>query len=270
MAKKPDTGSGAPIQDAPKTPNNTTSQTPQAKPTGHVEQEPKPGTLGGSAGALYGTSYEDYKRFLQNAAAQSVGTLGQGRLSKFSFEDYQRMVTAAGPTPGSLMELAAKLYPPVPEKSSAQAQADLVLDSVWLLKERHSRIKSQTALVDQRIHQFEDWVATVPGRVETEIWVDDPDAGDVPAVSLHLDRVGKKWVVNYSVSWNGEYDASDRRPLTEAGIRFKVSMLSQLPKLIESMVDSQDKLSRDIEKATKQFDEFAALTMRPAVSKEGA
>jgi hypothetical protein len=155
-----------------------------------------------------------------------------------------------------------------PAKSFAEQQAEAISRSVGLLKERHVRVKDQATLVDQRIQKFEEWVATIPGRVETELTLPDPAGDERVEILLRLERSGKKWTVEYSYIFNDDYDALTFKPLVEAGIRLKVGMLPQLPRLIESMVESQDQLSKDIDEATKEFDNFAALTMR-LPNKEG-
>lgn len=136
------------------------------------------------------------------------------------------------------------------------------------LKTRHDEIKAQTEALNQRITRFQDWISTLPGRAETCIWAPAPDAPPEVELAIQVERVGKLWQVQCAYVHEDECGSTNWTPLLEAGVRVKAAVLPLLPKLVESMVRSQQSLVQDIARATWEFDRFAEKVRMPM--KEGA
>jgi hypothetical protein len=138
-------------------------------------------------------------------------------------------------------------------------QPERVLESVGKLKAKHGLVKEKSTEATECIKRFEEWVAMLPGRVETSVSVPDPDDDDY-TLQLSIAREGKRWVVRYLyvpdiISENWDHTPSN---LADASVIVKLAALPHLPRLVESMVESQDTLVNKLVKATSAFNTFAA------------
>ena len=150
------------------------------------------------------------------------------------------------------------------DSSNGSGQSDPVQQALSALADRHDRVKSLSDSLTERIQQFEEWIGTLPGRVPTTIALPDPDRNDEYEIAIGLERAGKKWLVNYAYIFHGDYEGVELKPLSEAGVKTKALVLPLLPKLIEAMVGSQERLAEQIEEANKEFDAFALRMKLPA------
>lgn len=144
-----------------------------------------------------------------------------------------------------------------------QRELESVVKAVEVLRDRHATVKRLTDELTNRIRRFEKWLSKLPGRVETLITMPDPDGDDDFQVALRALRSGKTWVVEYAYVFQNDWDSLTWSLLGDAGVRLKVHAVSQLPRLIDEMVDSQECLVRDIGKAALRFDDFALRVGMP-------
>lgn len=129
------------------------------------------------------------------------------------------------------------------------------------VKSRAQRISEEATEISRRIEQFEKWLAALPGRVQTELWVDDPDSdqSSPSAFGLMLHRYGKEWLLSVGYEYQNHLnDGVEWKPLRDASVDEKIFSVSLFPQFIKKLGSSQLKLISRLEEANAQFDELAS------------
>ncbi|HDZ21833.1 hypothetical protein LCGC14_0225630 [marine sediment metagenome] len=115
----------------------------------------------------------------------------------------------------------------------------------------------------ERIEQFEVYLGTLKGRVDTVHFGAhpnaDPEEKDQLELAIRLHRQDKQWVLSWS-SYHPEYPEEygmEWKPLKKAPLKIKIAAVKMFPDLIEAIEKSQMRLAEEIEAATAQFDAFA-------------
>jgi hypothetical protein len=129
-------------------------------------------------------------------------------------------------------------------------------DVLRKIKEGASEVRSAGDALNARIRAFEEWVAKLPGRVETTCTISS-DADGENSTILNLKREGKEWTL-YRYEWNEQMEhASDYKPLRDASVLEKAFAVSQLPKVLTEMVTAQKSMVEQAQRSTREFDTFA-------------
>ena len=113
--------------------------------------------------------------------------------------------------------------------------------------------------LSNRIQSFERWINTIPGRVETTLFLDALDGDGEWSFLIRLHRSGKRWIVSHG-HWSPIFmDGEDPewQPVTEASIETKMAVVRALPKLLEKLAETQRDMAKQIEAAQAEFDGFA-------------
>jgi hypothetical protein len=122
------------------------------------------------------------------------------------------------------------------------------------------RINELATALTARIEAFEQWLNALPGRVETSLWIDDPAGDPQRSLIIELHRSGKRWILSYSW-WHDEFsdpgDPIQWTPLMEAPVTVKIAAVRAFPQLLQRMVETQQKLAKQITEAQSVFDDFA-------------
>lgn len=112
--------------------------------------------------------------------------------------------------------------------------------------------------LSNRIEQFETWLNSLPGRVETDYWGNDPD-GDPCSMGLRLHRAGKKWIISYAY-FSDEFDDPgdiEWSPLASSSVEIKAAGIQFFPRLLEAIAEKQQATVAKLKKTQEEFDVFA-------------
>jgi hypothetical protein len=113
------------------------------------------------------------------------------------------------------------------------------LDAIALKAEA---VREAALSLSNRIADFQNWLNTMTGRVETEL------IGD--RLILRLKRDGKEWVL-----FARREDTGELKPILDCNLADKISAIKMFPDLLQAMEASQGKLVSDIEAAVSKFDQ---------------
>jgi len=125
-------------------------------------------------------------------------------------------------------------------------------------------VRDAVAILASRITWFQDYLAKLPGRVESRCFGPYPDGPDShesgPPIELclRLAREGKDWILSCATHDPSNDECLEFRPLLDAPLKVKLAAIGMFPDLLESIEKSQDELTQSIVKATDEFDRFVA------------
>lgn len=147
----------------------------------------------------------------------------------------------------------------------SDAVVDEMAKAIQRLADQRASVGTQAERLNACIQRFESWIAQVPGRVETVVYLSDPHSDGGHAVRISRD--GKQWHISVSWYFEGDDDrALDWKPLREVGIELKLLVLPNLPKLVVAMADSQEQLKSKIDAVASGFEKFA---QKAGIPREG-
>ncbi|HUT61220.1 MAG TPA: hypothetical protein VNA25_25505 [Phycisphaerae bacterium] len=129
------------------------------------------------------------------------------------------------------------------------------------IKDNAARVRDAADGMTKRIEQFQVYLGSLRGRVDTTHFGSHPDYGpqDEVDLALRLHRKEKAWVLSwgsYHPIYNDE-NPMDWQPLTEAPLRIKIAAVGMFPDLLEAIEKTQIRLAEEIEEVTAEFDAFA-------------
>ena len=137
-----------------------------------------------------------------------------------------------------------------------------ILDSI---SKKASDLRDAAETLTERITWFEEYLAKLPGRVETDYYGPHPDAETAQeeaemSLVLKLHRTGKIWSLSYGShheGWNDNPEnAVEFKPLVEAPLKFKIAAVKLFPNVLAAIEKSQDKLVAETKKAVTEVDKF--------------
>jgi len=145
--------------------------------------------------------------------------------------------------------------PKKPPRSSPEVVASI--------QDQAARVREAADEITKRIEQFQTYLGSLKGRVDTTHFGVHPDHDpydpqDQVELAVRLHRQDKAWLL----SWGNYHPAYDDRPinwqpLTEAPLKIKIAAVRMFPDLLEAIEKSQVRLAEAIEEATGEFDAFA-------------
>jgi hypothetical protein len=140
----------------------------------------------------------------------------------------------------------------------SESESPSIPDALSAIEAGSKTVNRAATELSGRIKLFEDWLNTLPGRVDTTVWVRDGQTEEGECFFLlRLHREGKRWVLShghYQQGMGPEDENWDR--LTEASLETKLQAIEQFPALLRQIKKSQASLVERIEKANAVFDEF--------------
>lgn len=132
---------------------------------------------------------------------------------------------------------------------------------------RAYRLNELATNFSSRIGSFEDWLNDLPGKVSAEVsWsediYDDKDATKeniigIEEYALRFVRVGKRWILQCSLTRLEYNDKVDWQPLAEASLNTKLEVFRHFPQLLEKIKAEQAKMAATLEAAHNEFETFA-------------
>lgn len=140
----------------------------------------------------------------------------------------------------------------------------IIVDSTPIVKsieQKSARVKALATQISERVIRMQEWLNTLPGRVEATTWIEDPTAGDDPRdiyFGINLARSGKDWVLQCARCEAGD-DQFAWMPLTDASLPDKMLALKAFPGLLSSIEEAQSSLNEKMDAALKEFDQFAQM-----------
>jgi len=149
----------------------------------------------------------------------------------------------------------------------------VVLDSITTQAER---VRQAAAELTKRIEHFQEWLGSVPGRVETDYFGPHPDAktdedGAFRSLVIRLHRDGKKWILSFAHfderHTHEEWGAfSEFKPLADAPLKIKMAAVKHFPNILAAIEKSQVQLVNELNAATSEYDAFAAKLSIPVAA----
>ena len=128
------------------------------------------------------------------------------------------------------------------------------------IKEHAAAVREEAKELTKRIEQFEAYLATVKGRMDTTHFGRHPDCDPEEDLDLaiRLHRSGKEWVLSWANHNSGYHEehAMDWQLLKEAPLKIKIAAVQMFPDFLEEIEKSQIRLAKEIRRATTEFDEF--------------
>jgi len=130
------------------------------------------------------------------------------------------------------------------------------------IKHNAARVREAADEMTKRIEQFETYLGSLKGRIDTMHFGTHPDATPPQyelELGIRLHRKDKAWVLSWSEyhpSFHEEH-GMEWKPLKEASLKIKIAAMKMFPDLLEAIEKSQIQLVEEIEGATADFDTFA-------------
>lgn len=147
--------------------------------------------------------------------------------------------------------MSKKPYRPAPE----------VIESI---QDHAASVRDAAEGLTKRIEQFEVFLGSLKGRVDTMHFGTHPNSGDPQdqlELGIRLHRQGKDWVLSwsdYEPSYH-EVHGMNWQLLKEAPLKIKIAAVKMFPDFLEAIEKSQIQLAEEIIEATSQFDAFAEM-----------
>lgn len=104
-------------------------------------------------------------------------------------------------------------------------------------------VRDAASGLSRRIEQFVDYLAHIPGKVET-MYEDD-------ILLLHFHRKGGGWTITVV---DKEHNTTNE--LVSASLKTKMKAMKMFPDLLFAMTESQDALINRLDQVSAEFDEF--------------
>jgi hypothetical protein len=110
-------------------------------------------------------------------------------------------------------------------------------------------------------------LSNVKGHTEVTYYGPHPDGDDNPLdggasnyLVLKFHREGKDWILSWGTDSDdrSEFVTIGWKPLKDAPLKYKLAAVSMFPDLLEAMEKTQKKLVKEVNNATKFYDEFEA------------
>ena len=138
------------------------------------------------------------------------------------------------------------------------------------INKKAGAVKDSAAALNERIRHFEQYLGSLPGRVDTIFYGWHPEEHEPwMSLAIRLHREGKDWVLSCgtyderAVSREGaDYDVGYKR-ITDAPLKWKMAAIKQFPNLLAQIEKSQDQLIEEMDKVAAEFDVFAATLTPP-------
>jgi hypothetical protein len=131
------------------------------------------------------------------------------------------------------------------------------------------QVREAAARLTQCIEDFEIYLSSLNGRVETYTWGTHPDSTHrLPIrMGLGLFRRGKSWVICFAAEGPIEnVEGSEWSLLKEASLKIKIAGIRMFPDLLEAIEKSQMCLMEQIQKAVAEYNIFAtAIKAKDAI-----
>jgi hypothetical protein len=130
------------------------------------------------------------------------------------------------------------------------------------IQDHAADVREAAEELTKRIEQFEVYLATIKGRVETMHFGVHPSSDGVEdqlELAILLHRKGKDWMLSWSdyhPSYH-EQHGMDWQPLKRAPLKIKIAAVRMFPDFLQAIEKSQKRLSEEILEATSRFDVFA-------------
>jgi hypothetical protein len=163
--------------------------------------------------------------------------------------------------------------PKVPRPKLTPTAPDSPLTPLEVISRQAAEVRDAAASLTDRIKQFQSYIGSIPGRVETDHYVHL--AGN-EGIVLRLHRQGKEWVLSFCIHINhglrqGFLPIFEEQPefklLIDAPLRTKVAAVEAFPSFLDAMVKSQTSLVNSLKASTEEFDQF--FSQLPKMEKEG-
>lgn len=156
------------------------------------------------------------------------------------------------------------------QAAEPEDSAEAVRDAMKRLAAHQAALSAQADRLNDCIKTFESWIGRLPGRIETYLWLPDPNPKQDPPVVFELlvclRRDGKDWRLFYAFWEIGEAEEPELTPLREASIEIKLYVVPQLDKLVVEMAKQQQLLTERVSAAVSTFDDMAKQV---GIAKEG-
>ncbi len=159
------------------------------------------------------------------------------------------------PPPGTV---PLKVVASPPAQSSDQDPPSDPQRIVSEIEAASKRVSEKSTTLSKRILAFENWLNSLPGRVETSFW--DPIAVENDAArifGLFLTRSGKQWALLYAYHNEINPNTPNWSPLADASVDTKLRAMRSFPKFLRAIRKTQEKREAEIEAVATDFDEFA-------------
>ena len=150
---------------------------------------------------------------------------------------------------------------------------------VRAITEKSKSVRDFATELSDRIVDFRDFLAQLPGRVAATAWGRHPDSDQMTeedqlnlgdySLGLSFDREGKDWALTYTSSHEADDMPLEWKPLHEAPLKIKIAAIKLFPDLLSAIETSQDVLVKEISQAITDYDAFAASMKAKAQTKEG-
>jgi hypothetical protein len=153
---------------------------------------------------------------------------------------------------------------------SPQRPADQIVKAI---SEKSKSVRDFATELSNRIVEFQDYLAHLPGRVEAttsglhpdnDIHDDAHDAMGDYYLIIALRRHGKEWVLETAEGYADDDRPWDWKPLHEASLKVKIAAVKLFPDLLQAIETSQDRLVAEIMQAMSEYDSFAARLKKPS------
>jgi hypothetical protein len=124
------------------------------------------------------------------------------------------------------------------------------------------------------IEDFANYLASLPGKVETVLWIADECDANLPEelisgylVKFH--REGKRWTLSFDHTRAIDEGPPEYRPLVEAPLNAKLRIIEKFPDFLVKMEASQDELLEKIRSTDSRFREFLSGLATRTPKQEG-
>jgi hypothetical protein len=161
----------------------------------------------------------------------------------------------------------------MPEEKASRLPVE-VLKSI---NERAAHLRAAAEQLTEVIQDFERYLGSIPGRVETVYYAQHPDAKTEAeraevSLAIKLHREKDNWILSCGThnEWWENQDPTykiDYKTLTQAALKFKIAAVKQFPNLLEAIAKSQDRLFDEIMAAFTAYEEFKE-TLKPQTSNQ--